>query len=513
MSSDAHNGSTMLRFNAFADTLQMPVRLRLAHKLSLTLLAFAGMVMLGLGGMTAWHLREGFGDYLAARDVQHFERFVAILEARLVAEGASALADRRIDMRSLMDELSPRPEGPPGSQGPRGRPPPPPGRHADLLHDRIQVLALDGSVLLGRPRIERQDAPAIIERPVHAGGQVVALARMRPSPIVRTGAEARFLRDQYILIAAGGLGMMVLALLTATWLARRWTRPLSAVKDATQRLAQGELTVRLGDDPTLAGRSDEIGDVVRNVNRMADSLQQMERARRRWLADISHELRTPLTVLHGDIEALRDGVRPLRPEAIAVLHEEVLRLNRLVDDLHLLAISDLQALPCHMADDDAVAMLERLMKRFQERASAAGLSLRLTLPAETRALTVRWDAGRIEQLLGNLLSNSLRYTHAPGEVRVALEHHGDRVRVVIDDTAPGVPSAQLSQIFEPLYRADSARNRASGGSGLGLAICQAIARAHGGTLEASASSLGGLRVTLELPLSDDPPHLHARGLT
>jgi len=335
---------------------------------------------------------------------------------------------------------------------------------------------------------------------------------MRPSPIVRTGAEARFLRDQYILIAAGGLGLMVLALLTATWLARRWTRPLSAVKDATQRLAQGELTVRLGNDPTLAGRSDEIGDVVRNVNRMADSLQQMERARRRWLADISHELRTPLTVLHGDIEALRDGVRPLRPEAIVVLHEEVLRLNRLVDDLHLLAISDLQALPCHMADDDAVAMLERLMKRFQERAGAAGLSLRLTLPAETTALTVRWDAGRIEQLLGNLLSNSLRYTHAPGEVRVALEHHGDRVRVVIDDTAPGVPSAQLSQIFEPLYRADSARNRASGGSGLGLAICQAIARAHGGTLEASASSLGGLRVTLELPLSDDPPPLHARGL-
>jgi len=468
------------------------MRLRLVHTLALTLLAFTGVAVLALGGLMAWQLRNGFGEYLAARDVQHFERFVGIVEARLGrGGGASDLIAGRIDMRGLLDELNPRPAGPPGM--------PPPGRARDAFPDRIQVVAPDGTVLLGPTRIDRIDSGPMVERPVHANGQVVALARMRPAPTVRTGAEARFLHDQYALMAAAGLGLIVLALVTAAWLARHWTRPLAAVQDATQRLAQGELTVRLPDGPALAGRSDEIGDVVRNVNRMAEGLQQLEGARRRWLADISHELRTPLTVLRGDIEALHDGVRPLRPEAIAVLHEEVLRLNRLVDDLHLLAMSDLQTLPCHMADDDAVALVRRLQGRHAARARAAGLDLTLDLPGGMAALPVRWDAGRIEQLLANLLENSLRYTQAPGQVRLRLEQAGDTVRMVVDDSAPGVPAGQMPQLFEPLYRGDAARSGGPGGSGLGLAICQVIAQAHGGHLVASASALGGLCLTLDLP--------------
>jgi two-component system sensor histidine kinase BaeS len=476
------------------------MRLRLAHTLSLTLLAFTAVAVLALGGLTAWHLRNGFGEYLAARDVQHFERFVGIVEARMAREdGEGELMAGRMDMRGLLDELNPRPEPPPSLRGLPGMSPPPPGLNPDAFPNRVQVLALNGSVLIGPPRIDLIDSGPVVERRVNANGRVVALARMRPAPTVRTGAEARFLRDQYTLMAAGGLGLIVLALLTAIWLARRWTQPLAAVQAATQRLAQGELTMRLADGPALAGRSDEIGDVVRNVNRMAEGLQQLEGARRRWLADISHELRTPLTVLLGDIEALHDGVRPLRPEAIAVLHDEVLRLNRLVDDLHLLAISDLQTLPCQMADDDAVVMMQRLLGRFEGRARAAGLSLSLDLRGDMKSLSVQWDAGRIEQLLDNLLENSLRYTLAPGQVQVRLARVDTRLHVVVEDSAPGVPAEQLSQLFEPLYRGDAARHGGSGGSGLGLTICEVIAKAHGGQLVASASVLGGLRLTLDLP--------------
>ena len=483
------------------------MRLRLVHTLSLTLLAFTGVAVLALGGLTAWHLRNGFGEYLAVRDVQHFERLVGILEARLSREGGtSELMAGRVDMRALLEELNPRPEGPPALPGLTGKPPPPPGRNADAFPNRVQVLAPNGTVLLGPPQINRMDTGPLVERPVHANGQVVALARMRPAPMVRTGAEARFLSDQYALMAAGGLGLIVLALLTATALARRWARTLVAVQDATQRLAQGELTVRLADGPTLAGRSDEIGDVVRNVNRMAEGLQQLEGTRRRWLADISHELRTPLTVLRGDIEALHDGVRPLQPAAITVLHEEVLRLSRLVDDLHLLAISDLQALPCQMSDDDAVEMVQHLYSRHEGRARAAGLSLHLQLPDDAQALSVWWDAGRIEQLLANLLENSLRYTQTPGQVKLLLQRANNGVRMVVEDSAPGVPAEQLSQLFEPLYRGDAARSGGSGGSGLGLAICQVIVKAHGGHLTASASALGGLRMTLDLPQPPSMPH-------
>lgn len=479
----------------------MRMQLRLVHTLSLTLLAFAGVAVMALGGLTAWHLRNGFGEYLASRDVLHFERFVGILESRLARnDGLSALRDGRLGLNGLLDELNPRPR--PGGRLPDQHPPPPSGG-PDGFPQRIQVVAQNGAVLLGEPDIPPPNAAPMVERPVRVNGEVVALARMRPAPMVRTGAEARFLRDQYALIAAGGLGLIVLAVLTATWLARRWTRPLAAVQEATQRLAQGELTVRLPDSADLAGRSDEIGDVMRNVNRMAEGLQQLEGVRRRWLADISHELRTPLTVLRGDIEALHDGVRPLRPEAITVLHEEVLRLNKLVDDLHLLAISDLQTLPCHMAEDDALALVRRLHRRYEARARAAGLDLRLEVPQDLPELTVRWDAGRIEQLLDNLMENSLRYTDAPGQVRIRLAcvDDGERVVVVVEDSAPGVPTAQRSQLFEPLYRGDAARRSGAGGSGLGLAICQTIAKAHGGRLAASASALGGLCLTLDLPRS------------
>jgi two-component system sensor histidine kinase BaeS len=203
--------------------------------------------------------------------------------------------------------------------------------------------------------------------------------------------------------------------------------------------------------------------------------------------------------LRGDIEALNEGIRPLRSEAIGVLHEEVLRLNRLVDDLHLLAISDLQTLPCLMAGDDAIDMLERLKVRFESRTLAAGLNLHVQWPANVIELKVQWDAGRIEQLMANLLENSLRYTHAPGQILVRLEFDEHLIRLVVEDSAPGVSDSHLPQLFEPLYRVDTARSNESGGSGLGLAICQVIAYAHEGHLTAAASGLGGLSLRLELP--------------
>jgi two-component system sensor histidine kinase BaeS len=112
---------------------------------------------------------------------------------------------------------------------------------------------------------------------------------------------------------------------------------------------------------------------------------------------------------------------------------------------------------------------------------------------------VRWDGRRIEQLLGNLLDNSLRYTDAPGCVRLTLQIDAGEVLIDLDDSAPGVPAVDAARLFEPLYRADAARSRHTGGSGLGLAICHAIVQAHGGAITATASELGGLQVRIRLP--------------
>ena len=513
------------------------MRLRLVHTLSLTLLAFAAIAVLALGGLTAWNLRHGFGSYLAARDVAHLERFVGVVESVAArAGGLAALPPGRQGMRMILDELNPIPEGlpgrgprpppgvsppagwgvappppvpaeagdavpPPRGPGPGGRPPGPrPFAGPVPFPERVQVVDLDGRLVLGVPlQSGTAAADPVVERRVRIDGRDVGLARMRVAPPLLQDGETGFLRDQYRVIAVGSAALLAVALLTAALLARRWTRPLAAVQDATQRLARGELTVRVPAGPALADRTDEIGDVVRNVNRMAEGLERLEGTRRRWLADISHELRTPLTVLRGDIEALRDGVRPMGLPAVAVLHEEVLRLGKLVDDLHLLAISDLQALPCHFEPVGVDDLLQRLLRRFRGRAEAAGLTLDADLPRSLATLSAEWDADRIEQLLGNLIENSLRYTDAPGRIRLGLRQQDDTVEVVVEDSAPGVDADRMSQLFEPLFRVDAARARQHGGSGLGLAICRAIARAHGGTLSADPSALGGLRVTLRLP--------------
>jgi two-component system sensor histidine kinase BaeS len=237
---------------------------------------------------------------------------------------------------------------------------------------------------------------------------------------------------------------------------------------------------------------------------MAEGLEHLETARRRWIAEISHELRTPLTVLRGEIDALAEGIRPLTLEAVGSLREEALRLGAMVDDLHLLAMADLNALPCYFMECDALQLTQRVQQRFDRRARAAGIYLELTMPAEN-ALPVYWDSQRMEQVLANLLDNSLRYTDAPGRVRLTIQRQQERVLLLVDDSKPGVPAADLGRLFDPLYRSDSARGRHRAGSGLGLAICAALVRGHGGRITAAASELGGLSILVDMPLSAEPP--------
>ena len=482
------------------------MRARLAYTLSFWLLGAVALSVLSLGGLTAWHLRQGFSAYLQARDIERLDKFAALVSTRLTAQmassaGGTAPALVAPDMIALLRELAVE-DGVPArsldpfpSEGARGfgAPPPrrPPPGNSDGFGARVALVHANGEHWVG-PRIDR-DEPDVVERPVRVDGVVRVWVRLRPRQRAPEAQESQFLRTQYIGIAVVGSCLLLLALGVAAWLARQWARPLVAVQNATARIAQGELAVRIPVD-----RSDEIGDVVRNVNAMAESLQRMEGSRRRWLADLSHELRTPLTVLRGELEAMEDGVRALDADAVTSLKEDVLRLGLLVEDLHLLAMADLQALSCHFAPEDAVQLVGHLIKRHERLMAEAGLKL-VWVDPPGQPMPVCWDAARIAQLLGNLLHNSLRYTDAPGQVEVRLWADGEMVHIRLDDSAPGVAPADLERVFDPLYRADSARSRHNGGSGLGLAICAAIAQSHEGRITARSSPLGGMQLQVSLP--------------
>ncbi len=505
------------------------MRLRLVHTLSLLLLGVILAAVLAFGGMLAWNLRSGFNDYMAARDAERLEQFATLIAEHLQrSSGLAAFRNGGIELRELLDEFAQR-QGlsvqtpisdprvpfdgpPPGMGGPPGMGPPPamgpptameppPSPRAappgpEGFASRVGVYAPDGRLLLGAPL--NANSSAALERPVTVDGKVVAWVRLRPDELVPDAVEAAFLRRQYLGITVLAGALLALGVLAARWMAGRWARPLLGIQDATARIARGEFAARLP-----SARTDEIGDLIRNINSMAEGLEHLEGARRRWIAEISHELRTPLTVLRGELDALAEGVRPLNREAVVSLREEALRLGTMVDDLHLLAMADLNALPCYFMECDAVQLMRRVHQRFERRASALGISLEIRTPAEG-AVPVYWDSQRMEQVLSNLLDNSLCYTDAPGRIRLTLRQQQERVWLLVDDSEPGVPAADLGRLFDPLYRSDAARGRHRGGSGLGLAICAALVRAHVGRITAAASELGGLSILVDMPVSAEP---------
>jgi two-component system sensor histidine kinase BaeS len=483
------------------------MRIRLVHTQALLLLSAVLMAVLAMGALSAWNLRNGFSDYLATRDVERLEQFALLVSENAErAGGIASLEAKGIGLQELFREFG-RGQGLPPMRALRDAMPPPEDRgifsppprpvdSIDAFKDRVAVYGLDGQARLGSALPHH--ARDTVERPVRIGNEVVAVVRMMKLKPVPTEVEVRFLNTQYQSIIAMACVLLLIALIGAFWISGRWVRPLIAVQAVTEKIAQGEFDTRL--DVT---RSDEIGDAMRNINQMAAGLKKLEGARRQWIANMSHELRTPLTVLRGEIDALIDGVIALTPQAMLSLREEVLQLNALVDDLHLLAMSDIKALPCYFEEVDAASLLEGIVLRFTLRAAQLGLTLKLDLESET-PMMVRWDAKRIEQLMGNLLDNSLRYTDAPGQMRVRLRSGEDnKVVMEVQDTAPGVSENDLLRIFEPLYRADAARGRSNGGSGLGLAICEQIVKAHHGVIRAEASALGGVLFHLELPRLGD----------
>jgi len=390
------------------------------------------------------------------------------------------------------DGRPPRPRAPEPAPPANRAPPPPTQRDPMGFASRISIVDAQGRTLIGPP-----DFPPGIERDIKVDGVVVG--RMRLLPLRQaSGVDASatgFLREQLQAILLLSCGLIALAVLAAIWLARHLLRPVDALRDVTARLARGQFDARA---PLLS--RDELAELALHVNAMAQALQESEQRRRSMLADISHELRTPLTVIRGEIEALLDGIRKADAHALASLHAEVLRLNKLVDDLYQLTLADAGDLKYQWQRVDLVELLLPVLERYQPRARKAGLELSWRLPSAP--LMLDGDANRLTQVIVNLLENSVRYTDGGGRIVVSLSmsSSGRHADLAIDDSAPGVPDGAHARIFERLYRVDGARTRARGGSGLGLAICKVLVEAHGGSIVALPSRLGGLHIEMRLPL-------------
>lgn len=456
------------------------------YRLFLALLGATGAVVLCMFFLLQWSMDRGFLRYVNTLQQEQREKLAAELE-RAFAEQLNwdFLRDdpgrwlrQHARQEELVDESRPRRRGDP-RRG-ENRPPPRPGR--------LFLLDADRTPLFGAAAIKEGDL-----RPLRVDGKVVGYLGLPPRDRLTEVHELRFVKQQKLAMAIAGLMIFLVSAGLSLPLANRLVRPIRALAAATHQLAAGRYATRV----QIAG-GDELGRLAVDFNALALTLEKNEQARRQWLADISHELRTPLAVLRGEIEAIEDGLRQATPETIGSLHSEVLHLGRLVDDLHQLALSDLGALAYRKEEIDVSALLQEALNAYRPESERRSLTLAADIPRQP--LMIFADGERLHQLFGNLLDNALHYTDPGGRIEVRLQRRDQQAVIDFRDSAPGVPEAELEKLFERFYRVEGSRSRSTGGAGLGLAICRNIVEAHGGSLTAQVSPLGGIWLAVTLPL-------------
>jgi two-component system sensor histidine kinase BaeS len=400
--------------------------------------------------------------------------------------GVAANRDRSIGRDGPFDE-APYERPPRPLIGHGGRDAPQPATLYDANHDLVATT-------------DSEPPPDVALKPVVYNGKIVGWIAANAPNTLSDAADIAFQAQQARATWEIAGVAVIVAALVAMLLARIVLAPVKRLMIATHRLAGGDYTTRVA-----AGRRDELDRLAGDFNVLADSLQRAERSRRDFIADISHELRTPLAVLRGELEAIEDGVHAFDRHSLASLQTEVAMLNKLIEDLYELSLSDVGALSYRKVPADIGQLVRASVEAMRESFRTKQIALSLTLPEPGPSLQesangapgmiFQVDPARFVQLLKNLLLNSLRYTDPGGSVCVSVSVGPRGWQLDIQDSLPGVPAEALPHLFERLYRVDESRSRQSGGAGLGLALCRAIVTAHGGTTEARPSPLGGVWIT------------------
>ncbi|MBU2572279.1 MAG: HAMP domain-containing protein [Gammaproteobacteria bacterium] len=472
-------------------------------KLFLTFLLTTLLLVSGMYAFMRWSLDRGFNEFIKSRQQERVSTLIETLSDYYGHdpdwEKLAANKQLWIDLLWQSDHRRHRPppilieraQSEPSGYWPPAMPENSMNRRYTPFQLRVMLLRADRKIIYGRV-----DAIEQLEKlePIHYQNGIVGYLGILPGKTPSQPGELRFIEGQAKAFVWIALLMILLSAFLAWLLAYMLGRPLKRITTAAKALAIGRYDVRL---PVES--SDELGHLARDFNELATALERSEQSRRRWVADISHELRTPLAVLHGELEALQDGIRPLTAEAVDSLLGDVMRLNRLTEDLYQLALSDQGALSYRKQSLDPIPVLQEdiaaLSPEFDNRQIRLQLLNRLT-----KTVHIHADPDRLSQLFRNLLSNSAKYTDAGGCLKIVVIQKSGLLIIEFADSAPGISEQEIRHLFDRFYRVESSRSRHHGGAGLGLAICANIAHAHNGTITAGKSKLGGLNIRIALPL-------------
>lgn len=354
---------------------------------------------------------------------------------------------------------------------------------------RIGLFDADRKLVWGDADAKRASQEIVLKR----GRRIIGFLRLTPHERLTAAMERDFVDDQNRNILGVCIIAFSFAALAGLLMSQDLVSAINILVQGTRQLNAGNYKTRIN-----LMRTDELGQLAHDFNCLADTLDEHDRAQRQWIADTSHELRTPIAVLRAQVEALQDGVQEANSRTLGVLHGEIMTLSKLVDDLYLLAKSDVGKLRYDFVPVDLTALVMDIVDGFEERFDSKNIDVELRGLDHARIVSA--DASRLRQLFYNLFENSVRYTNAEGKLCVTIKDEGLFVVILIDDSPPGISEEALAKIFERFFRGEMSRSRDFGGAGLGLAICRTIVDGHQGTIGASHSPLGGLRVEIKFPI-------------
>jgi two-component system sensor histidine kinase BaeS len=454
--------------------------MRRSHALKLAA-AFAG-VGIGAAALTAILVNLAFGvrfsSYLDQQRTAHREEIVAALRDSYTRMGDWDVSDlQSLTSLALMDGGTLQlldANGTPVWDASRG-----PGAALSQMHRDM----MDAGPL-GAPT----SVPIFVD-----GSQVgTGLVRLPESGLLPQDRAFRSSVNQLLLV--GGIVAGLFAMGLGIVLSRRAVRPARQLTQAAEAAADGDRSLRLE-----SSSSDEFGDMARAFNRMAETIEREDQLRRAFSADVAHELRTPLMILRSQIEGMQDGVVETDGEALGSLHDETLRMGRLVADLETLASAEAAGFSLSPSRTDLAALARDAAREFAGPAESRGIELRSSLEEVVAPV----DATRIRQVVANLLSNALKFTPTGGVVTLSVAIEGGVGVIRVADSGPGIPDEELPLVFDRFFRGRDVR---AGGSGVGLTVAQELIRAHGGELSAASPPGGGAVFEVRLPVATHQPH-------
>ncbi len=468
------------------------MRLTIFHKLFVSLLLTSMIMVLGMALLINHSFQSGLQTYLNQREVEKL-KVVALQVSQYYSaqNGWQMLKEQPHLWENLLTHI--------GEQAPQRRRPRAEhfqSRRSMQLHQRIHLLNAQGQPVFNYSNRHIYSDANFIKVPITDNDNTIGWISFRQKQAITGALAESFFKQQlnnFYLIAAW---VALFSFIVAGLLVRHFLQPLKSLHAGAKALQQGDYQQQIA----VRG-NDELAELSQTFNSLTRTLKQQKESREQWLADISHELRTPIAVLLSEIEAMEDGIRQPEPKYISSLHNQVMTLRHLVDDLYQLSLSDSGVNIDRSEKVDLTQLLEMVANQSEARLAEKNIHLK-RLYDSSKAVMLKGDGKSLTQLIANIFENSYRYTDPGGSMQISLQQSNKNIELIIEDSAPGVPQESLPKLFERLYRVDKSRSRANGGSGLGLSICENIVNAHGGKIVAEHSPLGGLKISISLPIKD-----------